>query len=102
MGDGECFWPECDPLEALTPTNCRRDVSTSLAIVVSDKRSGRARVPHNYKRRLENPFRYRFDTLKSIERPVEVPFEVLRHLESKGPASGPKTNRKEVRRWQAK
>jgi DNA-binding XRE family transcriptional regulator len=31
------------------------------------------------------PLRYRFDTLKTIERPVEDPFEVLRHLESKGP-----------------
>jgi DNA-binding XRE family transcriptional regulator len=28
------------------------------------------------------PLRYRFDTLKSIERPVEDPFEVPRHLES--------------------
>jgi ribosome-binding protein aMBF1 (putative translation factor) len=28
------------------------------------------------------PLRYRFDTLKSIERPVEDPFEVPRHLVS--------------------
>ena len=21
MGDVECFWPECEPLEALTPTD---------------------------------------------------------------------------------
>jgi hypothetical protein len=31
------------------------------------------------------PLRYRFDALKTIERLVEDPFEVHRHLESKGP-----------------
>src|SRR5215208_3737909 len=81
MGDVECFWPECNPLEALTPTDSRGAMYRLLLQSLLQTSAVVGQRSHIIINTARNPFRFRFDTLKSIERPIEDPFEAPRHLE---------------------